>query len=526
MAGPASRRPRPATPDPAQPHGGSIAPQGQSPGGPVRPTGAASWPAHDRPTGAVTRAVHDRPGPAPQAGHDRAPGAVTRAVHNRAPGSVPSPGSGGRTGPPPRASHRALTVGPAEWHHSGPVMLDGQDHDYRRPQAHRHGGYDVPPGIPSPRVPAVVRRSRGAHAKRPAKAEAQRPLWRELPLLFVVAGLLALLARSFLFQAYRIPSGSMENTLNIGDRVLVNKIVYDFRGIGRGDVVVFDGTGSWDPRGPAPSPDPLLRAYHDVLRELGIESGGTDYIKRVIGLPGDHVVCCNSSGQVTVNGAPLSEHSYVYPGNPPSVMRFNVTVPPGHLWVMGDHRGDSEDSRYHPSAPGGGSVPESEVVGRAFAVIWPPSRVQSLSTPQTFTQRALGAAERAADGATPAVPLVTGAAGVLPVAWLRLGRRRPRRRRASGTGPVRGGTSRRGRDGAGAREDGPGAGGKDGAGRGGRGRCAGGPAGRASGTDAPHAGIGGIAPTVVLAGAGMDIEAAIGNGTADETSYGVVDAAV
>jgi signal peptidase I len=249
----------------------------------------------------------------------------------------------------------------------------------------------------------------------------------------VVAALLALLTRSFLVQAFRIPSGSMENTLQIGDRVLVNKVVYDFRGIDRGDIVVFNGAGSWDPSGPAPSSDPLVRVYHGVMRGIGIESDGTDYIKRVIGVPGDHVSCCNAAGQVTVNGVALSESSYVYPGNTPSDQHFSVTVPAGHVWVMGDHRGDSEDSRYHPTAPGGGSVPEKEVVGRAFLIMWPPPRLQTLPIPQTFKQPALSAAHAAADSAAPAVSLATGAAGVLPLAWLRLGGRptlrRPARRR-------------------------------------------------------------------------------------------------
>jgi signal peptidase I len=343
----------------------------------------------------------------------------------------------------------------------------------------------------------MARRSRGAHARRAAKAGTQRPLWRELPLLLVVAGLLALLARSFVFQAFRIPSGSMENTLQIGDRVLVNKVVYDFRGIDRGDVVVFDGEGSWDPSGPAPSADPVIRTYHDMLRGLGLETEGTDYIKRVIGVPGDRVACCNADGQITVNGTALSENQYVYPGNSPSDIRFSVTVPPGHIWVMGDHRGDSEDSRYHPSAPGGGSVPESEVVGRAFLIIWPPSRLQPLGTPQTFTQRTLNAADRAVGGAAPAVPLVTGAAAALPVGWLR--RRQTRRqtrwqiRRRIRRQVPRQVWRRRARAGL--------------------------AHGRRSGAGAPS-------QARWLRERGMDIEPGIGNGTADESSHGVADAAV
>lgn len=306
----------------------------------------------------------------------------------------------------------------------------------------RHAVPEDQGGVPRLSVQSAVRSargSRGAHAKRAGQKEPQRPLWRELPVLFVVAGLLAVLTRSLVFQAFRIPSGSMENTLEIGDRVLVNKVVFHFRGIQRGDIVVFNGAGSWDPSGPPPSSDPLLRGYHDVLRGTGIESDGTDYIKRVIGIPGDHIVCCKADGRITVNGVPLSESSYLYPGNSPSDQRFNVTVPPGRVWVMGDHRGDSEDSRYHPSAPGDGSVAESKVVGRAFVILWPPSRMRPLSIPQTFQQSALTAHD-AAGHAAPAVPLVTGAAGALPLAWLRLGRRRTRRRLR---GQIRGRAQRR-----------------------------------------------------------------------------------
>jgi len=150
---------------------------------------------------------------------------------------------------------------------------------------------------------------------------------------------------------YRIPSASMENTLEVGDRVLVNKVVYHFRGIARGDVVVFSGQDSWGPDAPPPSSNPVVRAFDDVLSGLGLHSDQTYYIKRVIGLPGDHVACC-TDGKVTVNGAPLTEDQYLFPGNPPSTFKFSVVVPGGHLWVMGDHRSDSDDSRYHSGDPG------------------------------------------------------------------------------------------------------------------------------------------------------------------------------
>src|SRR6202012_2312404 len=129
---------------------------------------------------------------------------------------------------------------------------------------------------------------------------------------------------------------------------------------------------------------------------VGISHDSSIYIKRVIGLPGDHVACCNAQGQVTVNGVPLSESSYLYPGNAPSTQKFNITVPPGRLWVMGDHRSVSYDSRGHLGDPGGGTIPESGVIGRAFVIIWPPSRIGFLNIPATFEQPQLKAAPAAA----------------------------------------------------------------------------------------------------------------------------------
>jgi signal peptidase I len=172
---------------------------------------------------------------------------------------------------------------------------------------------------------------------------------------------------------------------------------------------------------------------------MGLESSQTYYIKRVIGLPGDKVACC-TGGKVTVNGVPLTETSYLYPGDAPSFPFKTVTVPPGHLWVMGDHRGDSDDSRYHNGDPGGGAIPENEVVGRAFLIIWPPSQLRDLPIPSTFDQAALHAGPAgaaligAADGggtvlaAVAAVPVVGAAAGagVLGAPWLLLRRRRRR----------------------------------------------------------------------------------------------------
>jgi signal peptidase I len=234
--------------------------------------------------------------------------------------------------------------------------------------------------------------------------------------LFVVALTIALLVKSFIVQPFFIPSGSMENTLLIGDKVLVNKLVYHLRPIQRGDIVVFNGDGSWNPpvaSGPG-STNPVVRAYDDTLgalfrsiRELfGTPTDQVDYIKRVIGLPGDHVVCCNVHGDITVNGVVLHEKSFVFPGEKPSFYPFNVVVPPGQLWVMGDHRAMSADSRFHDctypdhetcySYDHLGTIPVSKVIGRAFMIVWPPSQFKILSIPSTFEQSKLLASARTA----------------------------------------------------------------------------------------------------------------------------------
>ncbi len=286
--------------------------------------------------------------------------------------------------------------------------------------------------------------------KRRAKG---RSWWIELPILLAFALVLALLIKTFVVQAFFIPSSSMENTLEIGDKVLVNKLVYDFRPIHRGDIIVFNGDGSWYPA-PAQSPPPLNRLWDSITGLFGTAPGVHDLIKRVIGLPGDHIACCDARGRVTVNGVPLNEKSYLYPGNAPSDVRFSVTVPPGRLWVMGDHRVVSWDSRGHQQDPGNGTIPEDKVVGRAFLIVAPIGRWRVLSIPATFQQPALSksAAALAASpvpfsaalpvaGAVitgplaPVAPLGLGLAGAFPLTWLQFRlRRRVRRRRPARPG--------------------------------------------------------------------------------------------
>ena len=281
----------------------------------------------------------------------------------------------------------------------------------------------------------------------------QRSFWRELPILVAVALLLAVVIKTFAIQAFWIPSGSMENTLEINDRVLVNKIVYHIRDIHRGDIVVFNGDGSWDP-GTIPVNGNVFQQFADGFSSMfGFGHPGDILIKRVIGLPGDHVACCDAAGQVTVNGVPLTEQSYLYPGDSPSEIRFNIVVPTGRLWVMGDHRLISDDSRDHLGDPGGGTVPENAVIGRAFVIIWPPSRWRILPIPGTFEQPKLSASAAdprtapAQDGdvvlsarlepSSPALPLALGFVAAVPVTWLQRRVRRFARRRAAERGPDR-----------------------------------------------------------------------------------------
>jgi signal peptidase I len=243
-----------------------------------------------------------------------------------------------------------------------------------------------------------------------------------------VALLLAVLIKTYALQAFFIPSGSMENTLDINDRVLVNKLVYDFRGIHRGDIIVFNGDGSWVPGSVPVSSNFFSEFFTNLTGMFGLGHPGAIFVKRVVGLPGDHVACCDAQGRVTVNGDPLIESAYLYPGNSPSLIRFDIVVPAGRLWVMGDHRDVSDDSRGHLGQPGGGTVPESAVVGRAFIIIWPPSRWRILPIPATFEQPAM-------NKAVAALPLALGFSGAVPLTMLRRRiRRRTRRRGGRETG--------------------------------------------------------------------------------------------
>ena len=224
--------------------------------------------------------------------------------------------------------------------------------------------------------------------------------WRELPILLGVAILVAVLVRAFVLQTFYIPSPSMEHTLDIYDRVLVNKLVYDFRSPHRGEIVVFEAPADW-----RSNPD------------------GEDFIKRVIGVGGD-TVSCKGSGPLRVNGKALNDTSFVYAGNTPCSVddqggQFTVKVPKGYIWVMGDHRQNSRDSRYNQSDKHNGMVPVSKVVGRAIVIAWPITRWDTLPIPDTFDQTGLDD-KSSASAALTAAPNALALTGVVPVAlWRR-----------------------------------------------------------------------------------------------------------
>ena len=228
----------------------------------------------------------------------------------------------------------------------------------------------------------------GRSRHRSSRKRRQLPLWQEVPLLLLAAFLIAVLIRTFLLQAFFIPSGSMEHTLDIGDKVLVNKVVYDVREPARGEIVVFRGTDRWapEPKQAQPGGNRIGRFLGDLV---GLSAPGEkDFIKRVIGTPGDTVACCDAKGRVTVNGHPLDE-TYIPENSPPDVepnptqcqsRRFGpVTVPKGQVFVMGDHRLVSQDARCQ------GPVPIENIIGRAFLVVWPADRWKTLEVPSTFT---------------------------------------------------------------------------------------------------------------------------------------------
>ncbi len=261
-----------------------------------------------------------------------------------------------------------------------------------------------------------------------------RSFLHELPFLVVIAFVLALLIKQFLVQAFYIPSGSMEQTLLIGDRVLVNKIPYIYRGPERGEIVVFNGLDNFDEGVTFAQPaNPVAKVLHKISSTIGLGAPDEkDYIKRVIGVAGDRVMCCDAKGLVVVTPAgeaPIAlEEPYLFENDTNATRYFcqavvegaapgaqscppgspGVLVPTGRLWVMGDHRANSSDSRFHLSDSHQGTVPEDKVVGRAFSIVYPFGRAGFLKVPSSFDSLAL-----------PAAPYALGFVGALPLVALR-----------------------------------------------------------------------------------------------------------
>jgi signal peptidase I len=253
-----------------------------------------------------------------------------------------------------------------------------------------------------------------------AKGKKPRSFWKELPILIGIALVLALLIKTFLVQAFSIPSDSMQNTLQEGDRVLVDKLTPWFGSEPeRGEVVVFHDPDQWLAGEPTTDPN----AVQTFLSWIGLMPSPSekDLIKRVIGVGGD-TVSCKGTGPLMVNGKALDE-PYVYPGNTPCSDdeggTFTVKVPKGSIWVMGDHRQNSRDSRYNQNDRHKGMVPVDEVVGRAIVKAWPINRWDTLPVPDTFDQPGLNT-QSAASTALTVAPDALAFVGVVPVAlWRR-----------------------------------------------------------------------------------------------------------
>jgi signal peptidase I len=208
------------------------------------------------------------------------------------------------------------------------------------------------------------------------------PFWQELTLLLAIALVLAVAIKALFLQAFYIPSGSMNDTLVFNDRILVQKVSYwGSASPQRGDIVVFEDPGGWLDDSEAPQARSVVSK---TLEVFGLFPTGGHLVKRVIGVGGDVVKCCDAQGRVTVNGTPLHERSYLAPGEKPSLITFEQEVPDGYLWVMGDNRSQSADSRVHLGDPGGGFVPEENVVGKVFSVVWPLKHAKMITRPETF----------------------------------------------------------------------------------------------------------------------------------------------
>ncbi|MFD3478134.1 signal peptidase I [Streptomyces sp. NPDC058695] len=266
----------------------------------------------------------------------------------------------------------------------------------------RRGGGDtrLPTGTRRAGTPPLPGRAERRRLARKVKRRRQRSALKEIPLLIGVALLIALVLKTFLVQAFVIPSGSMEQTIRIGDRVLVDKLTPWFGAKPhRGDVVVFKDPGKWleQEQGAKKDAPVGVKQVKEGLTWIGLlpSDDERNLIKRVIAVGGDTVKCCDKQGRVTVNGTPLNE-PYIHPGDVPSKFEFEVKVPKGRLFVMGDHRSNSADSRFHRTEPFSGTVSEKSVVGRARVIAWPVGHWTTLPEPDTYATVAAAQSRSAA----------------------------------------------------------------------------------------------------------------------------------
>ncbi len=351
----------------------------------------------DLATSPASDAVGVRNGHTAGAGKAAAPG---RAADGRSGDSDPE---GERTGAPmanadgtgdwrPDGDHPAYPATPVTAQEATPVMPETD-----------HGGSESAAVHPADdhHHPRVL--SPWSHMSAAAK---------EFVVVVAMALGLSLIVKTWLLQAFYIPSGSMEDTLVLNDRVVVSKLTPGPFTLHRGDIVVFADPGNWLGVHTTTSRGPIVEAVQEALTFVGLlpDNSEDHLIKRVIGLPGDHVVCCDANKRLTVNGVSITE-TYVKAGNEPSATPFDITVPAGRVWVMGDHRSDSSDSRYHD--PGGtgaqGSVPVSLITGRAVALVWPLNHLTGLGTPDdVFAKVPATRAAAAIPSAGPSLQALTG----------------------------------------------------------------------------------------------------------------------